>query len=330
MKKQLVIIGILVVLLAVGFSGCETKQNGNQLDINQDGNQNNGAQNETELAGKIVFISTGNIYVVNLDGSDLIQLTDFSLGAQDPVWSPDGKMIAFSATNDGGIYTINADGTSLTRIVYKTVYDAYTDTWNVAANNHPSWSPDGSAIVYESLGDENSGTTVSNANIYVVNSDGTGMRSVTNEPSYEGQPSWSPDGNKIAFVYVKAEGDGYSNYHIYEMNADGSNWVQLTNRSITVNNQNPDWSPDGTKIVFTGDGDEHQGVFCIKLVDKSLTFVGALGGKPTWSPGGSEIMTYGYESGTGSMRIWVTNADGSNSKKVDISIDAYEPDWTSQ
>jgi TolB protein len=330
LKKQLIIIGIVILLVSVGFSGCETKQDGNQLETNQDGNQHNGTQDETELEGKIAFISTGNIYIINLDGSDLTQLTNFSIGAQEPVWSPDGKKIAFSATNDGGIYTINADGTNLTRIVYKTVYDEYTDTWNIAANNHPSWSPDGTVIVYESLGDEGSGTTVSNANIYVVNSDGTGMRRLTKELSYEGQPSWSPDGSKIAFVYVKNEGDGYSNYHIYVMNADGSNWVQLTDRNITVNNQNPDWSPDGTKIVFTGDGDGHQGVFCINLEDKSQTFIGVIGGKPKWSPDGREIITYGYESQTGVVRIWVTNDDGSNSKKIEIPIDAYEPDWTSQ
>lgn len=191
------------------------------------------------LTGKIVFTASEEgdaqqraVYVMDTDGSNLMQLTDYSIGAQDPVWSPDGKRIAFASIKDGGIYTINADGTKLTRIVYKTVYDVYTDTMNIAANGHPSWSPDGSMIVYKSFGDEDSGTTVANANIYVVNSDGTGMRRLTNDLSYEGQPSWSPNGSKIAFVYVKDEGDGYSNYHIYVMNADGSNWVQLTDRNF--------------------------------------------------------------------------------------------------
>jgi Tol biopolymer transport system component len=288
------------------------------------------------LTGKIVFIASEEeaahqraVYVMDTDGSNLMQLTDYSIGAQDPVWSPDGKRIAFASIKDGGIYTINADGTNLTRIVYKTVYDVYTDTWNIAANEHPSWSPDGSMICYESYGDEDSGTTVANANIYVVNSDGTGMRRLTNDLSYEGQPSWSPDGSKIAFVYVKDEGDGYSNYHIYVMNADGSNWVQLTDRNFTVNNLNPDWSPNGTKIVFIGDGDEHQGVFCINLQDKSQKFIGVIGGSPKWSPDGTKIITDGYESRRGVMRIWITNADGSNNKEIETPMDAYEPDWTS-
>ena len=289
------------------------------------------------LTGKIAFIDSEDeaghqraVYVMDTDGSNLTQLTDYSIGAQDPVWSPDGEKIAFASINDGGIYTISADGTNLTRIVYKTFYDVYTDTWDIAASGHPSWSPDGSVIVYESLGDEDAGTTVANVNIYVVNSDGTGMRRLTNDLSYEGQPSWSPDGSKIVFLYAKDEGDGYSNYHIYVMNADGSNWVQLTDRNITVNNIDPDWSPDGTKIIFTGDGDEHQGVFCINLNDKSQKFIGVIGGSPKWSPDGTKIITDGYESRRGVMRIWITNADGSNSKEIETPMGAYEPDWASQ
>jgi Tol biopolymer transport system component len=222
------------------------------------------------IAGKIVFASSDEsgdfeIYVMNADGTNLKKLTNNSIGAQYPVWSPDGKRIAFAAIKDGGIYTMNADGTNLTRIVYKTEYDEYTDKEYVCENTAPSWSPDGSMICYESYGDEDSGTTVPNANIHVVNADGTNMRRLTTGLTYEGQPSWSPDGSKIAFMYIKNEDDGYSNNHIYLMNTDGSNWVQLTNSNITVNNLNPAWSPDGTKIVFTGDGDEHQGVFCINL-----------------------------------------------------------------
>jgi len=171
---------------------------------------------------------------------------------------------------------------------------------------------------------------VANANIYVVNSDGTGIRRLTNDLTYEGQPSWSPDGSRIAFVYVKDEGDGYSNYHIYIMNADGSNWAQLTDKNNTVNNLNPDWSPNGAKIVFTGDGNEHQGVFSIDPQDKSLNFIGVIGGSPRWSPDGTMIITDGYESSSGVVRIWITNAYGNNSKMIEISMDAYQPDWTLQ
>ena len=334
MKRFLTQILILAILIAGCTSVAPTTGATDIPFVQGSTTPTSGSEN---LTGKIVFTASEDgvadqraVYVMEADGSNLIQLTDFSLGAQDPVWSPDGGKIAFASIIDGGIYTINADGTNLTQIVVKTVYDAYTDTSNIATNRHPSWSPDGSMLCYELFGDEDSGTTVANANIYVVNSDGTGLRRLTNDLSYEGQPSWSPDGSKIAFVYVKDEGDGYSNYHIYSMNADGSNWVQLTDRNITVNNQNPDWSPNGTEIVFTGDGNEHQGVFSINLQNNSLNFIGVIGGKPKWSPDGTKIITDGYVSSRGVVRIWITNADGSNSTAIETALDAFEPDWTSQ
>lgn len=298
-----------------------------------DGNEN--------LTGKIVFIVSEDeaahqraVFVMDADGSNLTQLTDYSIGAENPAWSPDGNRIAFAAIKDGGIYTINADGTNLTRIVYKTAYDEYTDTWNIVANDYPSWSPDGSKIVYQSFGDEDSGTTVANANIYVVNSGGGTPTGLTSDLFYEGMPSWSPDGSKIAFVFFRYESTNYGNYQILTMNTDGSNKVQWTNSDITWNNLNPDWSPDGTKILFTGDGDEHQGVFCINLEDKSQKFIGVIGGSPKWSPDGTKIITDGWYSqgNISGVRIWITNADGSNSKKIDTPTDmsAREPDWTSQ
>jgi Tol biopolymer transport system component len=335
-NKLICMVIICAALIAV--SGCmNQRQDGGAIGIPFAPVSITPTVESVNLTGKIVFVGTEAddpiqcaVYVMDADGSNLMQLTDFSLGAQDPAWSPDGKRIAFNSITDGGIYTMNADGTNLTRIVYKTVYDAYTDTWVMAGNAHPSWSPDGSMISYESYGDEDSGTTVANANVYVVNSDGTGMRRLTDDLSYEGQPSWSPDGSRIAFVYVKDEGDGYSNYHIYVMNADGSNWVQITDRNFTVNNQDPAWSPDGTKIIFAGDGYEHQGVFSINLQDNSLTFLGAIGGSPKWSPDGTMIITDGLQSSTGFVRIWITVADGSSTKAIEIPMDAYQPDWIAQ
>ena len=190
------------------------------------------------LAGKIVFASTdvsGNseIYVVNADGTNLKQLTNNSIGAQYPAWSPDGKKIAFAAVKDGGIYTMNADGTNLTRIVYKTAYDEYTDKDYICENTAPSWSPDGSMICYESYGDEDSGTTVPNANIYIVNADGTNMRRITNGLTYEGQPAWSPDGTKII---VNRWSDSRSK--IYVMDADGNN---VSTINVPIDAREPVW-----------------------------------------------------------------------------------------
>ena len=92
-----------------------------------------------------------------------------------------------------------------------------------------------------------------NDEIYVMNSDGTNMTNLTNNPADDEFPSWSPDGTKVAFE---------SGYDIYVMNADGSDWTRLINWSPDnpAWGQDPSWSPDGTKIVFTSQLDGNRDV----------------------------------------------------------------------
>lgn len=77
-----------------------------------------------------------------------------------------------------------------------------------------------------------------NPEIYVMNADGTDLTRLTDTPGAERDPVWSPDGQRIAFLY----GD------IYVMNADGTDRTQITNTS--AGKENIAWSPDGQRIVF--------------------------------------------------------------------------------
>lgn len=83
-----------------------------------------------------------------------------------------------------------------------------------------------------------------NEDIYIMRTDGSDLRNLTNSPSAERVPSWSPDGARIAFESNRAGG----NWDIYVMDADGSNVVRLTDRA--ADDFDPDWSADGTKIFF--------------------------------------------------------------------------------
>jgi len=83
--------------------------------------------------------------------------------------------------------------------------------------------------------------------ICVVNTDGTGLKTLAGGEGCQQYPRWSPDGKKIVY-YESAPGD-QDPQHVWVMNADGSGKVQLTD--IEYRNMFPSWSPDGKRIVFT-------------------------------------------------------------------------------
>ncbi len=186
------------------------------------------------------------IYVMNVGGSGLIQLTNHPAWDKSPSWSPDGSRVAFLSDRDQDgyeeLYVINADGSGLTKLIY-------SPDWGVGDY---TWSPNGSRIVfaYFSYGASVTDATDDVSDIYVVNTDGSGLTNLTNtnDPEWDEGASWSPDGSRIEFV---SDRDG--NWDIYLVNADGTGITKITNQ--TGNQSNAVWSPDGTKIAFSSDQD---------------------------------------------------------------------------
>ncbi len=150
-----------------------------------------------------------------------------------------------------------------------------------------------------------------NGDIYVLNGSGTVTRITTNGG---GQPAWSPDGNKIAFVRSN---------QIYVVNANGSGVTRLTNDAAI--DRDPAWAPTGTKIAFASNRTA-TGRFEIYLMNANgsgvtrlttnLPFQGCGGtsrgaeGSPTWSPDGSRI-AFLHKTTCFSKDIDVMNANGS-------------------
>ena len=124
------------------------------------------------------------IYVMNTDGANPINLTNHLSVDREPDWSPDGNQIVFTSDRDGNreIYVMNADGTNSINL-----------TNHLAADNGPAWSPDGMRIAFNSNRDGDwEKDPKDNWEIYVMNADGTNPINLTNHLSWDSGPAWEP------------------------------------------------------------------------------------------------------------------------------------------
>jgi eukaryotic-like serine/threonine-protein kinase len=164
-----------------------------------------------------------------------------------------------------------------------------------------------------------------NQEIYVMNSDGSNQRRLTNEKAIDFQPAFSRDGLHIAFTSQRNGGND-----IFVMNADGSGQRRVTNfRPLGLQAMSPSWAPDGKRIAFNSRG-KLTDIYVINLDGSGLVRLtedpgGA--GQPAWSPDGENIAFVSNRHGK--SEIYVMNADGSNQVRLTFN-DAQDarPAWS--
>ena len=201
-------------------------------------------------------IPTFEIYVMDADGKNQQRLTNDPNDDRSPSWSPDGERIAFMSNRDGHfiggiptfeIYVMDADGKNQQRL-----------TNNPHGDWDPSWSPDGKRIVFSSRRDRHFiGDFGITEEIYVMDNDGGNLQRLTENCQNDLSPSWSPDGERIAFA--SDEKGNFENFEIYVMDANGGNLQRLTNNPAY--DWYPSWSPDGERIAFTSKRDENAEIY---------------------------------------------------------------------
>jgi Tol biopolymer transport system component len=252
---------------------------------------------------KIVYFSIikRHLRILDLqDGSESSLTADHPF-AREPVWSPDGKWIAFSASSRSSesrsIWVIPLSGGNAKEVTNSDGRDV-----------HPSWSPDGEKIAYES--NRNGGVS-----IWIINLNRSEVLQLTPDSTFDRGPDWSPDGSTIA--YYSRRNDSTA---IWTIPARGGKETKLINVEKAAN---PAWSPDGTKIAYR----TSQGIWISSVDGAILHKTSIKENYPVWWPDGNSLVsTRGIEYSI----IEVFSLDDSLSKAVTEAIDFQHdkhPTW---
>ena len=178
------------------------------------------------------------LYMVNEDGTSLQNLTRNPGDDWSPAWSPDGRLIAFYSQRLSGmaLFLMESPGvlSGKDELVAAMIPGTQMGAW-------PSWSPDGTRIVYRQ-------ELPGNDEIYVINADGSNPLNLTGHSANDLDPDWSPDGKTILFESIRDD-----NYEIYAVNPDGTDLRRLTDHPLE--DQHARWSPDGSTILYSHHGE---------------------------------------------------------------------------
>ena len=255
-------LGVVAALAALLVAGC-------------------GGSSRPEGPPAIVFVSVKEgdyaIYGADENGKHAYRLTDHQADPStpqglfwqnEPAWNRDGTKIAFTSNRDGRthVFVMNGDGTGTRRV---------TNTQH--SDDHPSWSADGSWIVFAREGA-----------LYRVPAAGGTATRVGKGLGAAADPAYSPDGKRIAYDYRRP---GYSIKEIYVMNADGTGIRQITDlKNVSTS---PAWSPDGETLAFQSAGSgTTSDIYAVPAAGGTpkrvaTSTVDAI--QPTWTPDGAGI-----------------------------------------
>ena len=239
---------------------------------------------QAPTTAKIAFVSRGinpsgiyqsNIYMMNPDGSDVVNLISKSRGSgiNHIAWEPSGQRILFCSDHKGkhDLHVMNADGTDAKPVFTEPRYRV-----------EPTWAPDGKRIAYVAS------AKPMGRSIYIASTDGQPGKPIV-QVGAGGQPAWAPDGTEIAFVVGSR---GIREIHILNFES-GTQRRLLPDKNPWM--QYPAWSPDGERIAFVWSPNRSgSGIYVVNRNGTGLEQIT----KPdplrtlsiTWAPSGDELV----------------------------------------
>jgi Tol biopolymer transport system component len=230
--------------------------------------------------------STRDLYVVNADGTgDTLLAT----AGHDPTWSPDGSEVAFLDHSDTALYRINADGTNRH---YQGDVTSVTD----CCPSDPAWSPNGTPFVFGAIYvdvfcdpfDPGGECDAVNNNFLAVRPPGSTCGECYQYLSVPGSyPDWSPTGRDLVYTTARIRVDYYTwsgtDGEIAAVNEDGTSDRRTLVAGPEIDEQ-PAWSPDGTKIVFRRSTGTAPGLWVVGADGSGAARILGAGSQPDWQP----------------------------------------------
>ena len=252
-----------------------------------------------------------NIYLCDIDGGNMVPLTNYRTLNVEPCWNPDGKTVFFSKYGNSGISVVE---TTVKKPQRSRIISAFR-----GINTGAAVSPDGKSLAVILSPDHQ-------VDLYVLGLDRQRKTRLTRGIAVEASPCWSPDGKKIAFV-----SDRNGNPRIFTVNADGSNLTLLPKVANGVDAVTPAWSDDG-KIAYATRirGSANYALAVYDPDDQSNKIVTRGGGSwesPGWAADNRQVICKRTLNGKSSLWI-VDTLTGRERELLRTGTELFDPAWS--
>jgi TolB protein len=263
-------------------------------------------------ATRLLLVSGQRVYRIDSDGADLTPLTPAGATALSPVWSPDGKRIAYTRleAGRGAVVVQPASGGP-----GQTAPGSQT-----ALNITPAFAPDGRILAFAHS--DESGTDIFISN---VAENCCAQRLTVGRYADNLSPTFSPDGRRIAFVSTRAGPP-----QIYVMAADGTDQELLApfDYGATGSSNAPEWSPEGANVVFHREVSRSPQLFLVDVAGRRVRQLTSAGRNedPTWAPDGRHVAFISDRSGQ--RQIWIIDIETGRTRQLHTPNAARLPSWS--